>query len=283
MRTTIVIPTYNERENLRPLVERIAALRIPDCTILVVDDASPDGTGTLADALAHAYPLRVLHRLQKEGLGAAYVAGFTRALADGADVIVQMDADESHDPGEIPGMIALLAPVSLRGRSRSNPGLLVTTVHIGRDCFVASAPRNDTGEGADLVIGSRRVRGGRIIGWGLHRRLSSRAAQVFARLVLGFRTKDITSGFRVWRADALARVLDQKRDRKRGQTLLRKGSDPVSDSSLTPAAGYAFQEEMLYRAEQTGLRIIEHPITFRDRERGRSKLGWRDILGFFHT
>ncbi|MDP3770828.1 MAG: polyprenol monophosphomannose synthase, partial [bacterium] len=314
MRVTIVIPTYNERENLRPLIERIATVfrntftgnvgagftpahaggykTLPyEVDILIVDDHSPDGTGDLAEELAREYSsspsrspsqregeklsIRILRRPRKEGLGAAYVAGFERALADGADVIVQMDADGSHDPGEIPGMLSLLPSLSLRGRSRSN-----LTPHTNETDEIASsppAPRNDTIGDVDLVIGSRRVPGGRVVGWGWHRRLMSWAAQALARWLLDIRTRDVTSGFRVWRAEALAILLASPPP----QLPLPEGVGEKRETIF--ASGYAFQEETLFRAEAAGLRIVEHPITFRDRERGRSKLGLRDILGFFRT
>jgi len=275
MRVTIVIPTYNERENLRPLIERIAALPTP-YDVLIVDDNSPDGTGDLAEELArHPLPLplktrgrvRVLRRERKEGLGAAYVAGFHEALTQGAEVIVQMDADGSHDPSELLGMIEALST-----RTKTNPRMDTNLRNI-RDIGVHSRIRAPV----DLVIGSRRVPGGRIVGWGLHRRLASWMAQVLARVLLGFRARDITSGFRVWRAAALRVALDYPPP----QLPLPRGGGEKRREHL--ASGYAFQEELLYRAEQLGLRVAEHPITFRDRERGRSKLGIRDILGFFRS
>ncbi|MDO8599131.1 MAG: hypothetical protein Q7S02_03400 [bacterium] len=147
-------------------------------------------------------------------------------------------------------------------------------------------------ERADLVIGSRRVHGGHVVGWGIHRQLMSWTAQTVARLVLGFRTRDVTSGFRVWRAVALRNVLDGARagdaesDGHRTAARRSPSSTVGVRSGRTRervASGYAFQEEMLYRAEAANLHIVEHPITFRDRERGKSKLGLRDIIGFFRT
>ena len=218
MRTTIVIPTYNERENLRPLIERIAALRIPNIAILIVDDNSPDGTGEIAEEISRRFQIpdsrfqiHVLHRSRKEGLGAAYLAGFQRALADGADVIVQMDADGSHDAGEIPGMIALLAspssfrapPSSFRAKSEESH----TNARASHDVISLDSARDDERVGTDLVIGSRRVRGGRVVGLGLHRCLASWAAQALSRTSLGFQTHDVTSGFRSWKAAGLAGII----------------------------------------------------------------------------
>lgn len=271
-----MIPTYNERENLPPLIARIAALRIPECAALIVDDASPDGTGAVADTLAREHPwVRVLHRARKDGLGAAYVAGFRKALKDDADIIVQMDADGSHDPAEIPAMLRAIA------------------------------------DGADVVVGSRRIPGGRIVGWNWHRRAMSWCAQAIARWLLELRTRDVTSGFRAWRAGALNAMLGIRGETSRFGSVDdraamvprtergergRSSSEPAtvgrvsgpergmpSQADTVVATGYAFQEEMLFRAERAGARITEYPITFRDRSLGQSKLGIRDVLGFFRT
>jgi len=170
--STVVVPTYDERENLAPLVEAILALP-GDFRVLVADDASPDGTGAEADRLAaaHAGRVSVLHRPGKEGLGRAYGAGFARALADGADLVFQMDADHSHDPAVLP---LLRAPL-------------------------------ESGE-ADLVLGSRYVPGGGTAGWGLLRRLLSRWGSFYARTVLGIPQRDLTGGFKGWRGTLLERV-----------------------------------------------------------------------------
>ena len=256
----------------------------------MVDDNSPDGTGELAEEMAreHAF-VRVLRRPRKEGLGAAYVAGFERALADGTDIVAQMDADGSHEPEEIPAMLSLLSsPSSFRAKSEESH----TNALASHDVRSLAAARDDdkkmTGDdgrvGVDLVVGSRRVRGGRVIGWGWHRRLMSWTAQALARLALRFRTKDVTSGLRAWRAEALRSVLFTKSEIRNPKSETNPNVQNTNFEIVSRfPSGYAFQEEMLYRAEQTGLRIAEHPITFRDRERGRSKLGFRDIIGFFRT
>ena len=172
----VVVPTYNERENLRSLAAAVLA-HGPGYHLLIVDDASPDGTGALADSLAAAQPgrVRVLHRPAKHGIGPAYVAGFRQALALRADLIVQMDADHSHDPADLPRLVAATADY-------------------------------------DLVLGSRYVPGGGTVGWPLGRRLLSRLGGGYARLVLGAPIVDLTAGYKVWRAATLAAIdLDRVR------------------------------------------------------------------------
>ena len=159
----VVLPTYNEIDNLRPVAAAILAA-LPASTLLVVDDASPDGTGVLADQLAAENErIRVLHRAGKEGLGRAYVDGFRTAIAAGAQLVVQMDADGSHDPAVLGTLVGPL----LAGES-------------------------------DLVIGSRYTPGGRVLDWGLGRRFISRGGSLFARLVLGLHVRDLTGGFKAW-------------------------------------------------------------------------------------
>jgi len=217
----VVLPTYNEADNLGPIAGAILAA-LPAVTLLVVDDNSPDGTGLLADELAIADPrVRVLHRAAKQGLGRAYLDGFARALEDGATTVVQMDADFSHDPEALPGLIA---PV--------------------------------TGDAADLVIGSRYARGGGVVDWGVGRRIVSRGGSLFARTVLALGPRDLTGGFKAWRADTLAAV-------------------PFGG---VHAGGYVFQIEMTFRASRAGARVHEVPITFRDRRIGQSKMSRRIIL-----
>lgn len=167
----VILPTYDEAENIGPISAAILSA-LPEATLLVVDDGSPDGTGRLADALAADDPrIRVRHRSAKQGLGKAYLDGFGRALEGGAGIVVQMDADFSHDPAVLP---ALIAPVA-------------------------------AGE-ADLVIGSRYTAGGGVMDWGLGRRLISRGGSRFARVVLSLSPNDLTGGFKAWRAETLAAV-----------------------------------------------------------------------------
>ena len=167
----VVLPTYNEAENLAGIAAAILGA-LPGATLLVVDDGSPDGTGEIADGMAAADPrVRVLHRTAKAGLGRAYLAGFRVALDGGAGLLVQMDADWSHDPDALP---SLLAPLQ-------------------------------AGE-ADLVIGSRYTPGGGVVDWGFLRRFVSRGGSLFAKLVLRLPASDLTGGFKAWRAETLAAV-----------------------------------------------------------------------------
>ncbi len=210
----LVLPTYNEAENLEPLV-RAAGPHLPSGSrILVVDDGSPDGTGEIADRLAaEGEDVDVLHRPDKQGLGPAYVAGFRQALTGGARLVVQMDADFSHDPADIPALLAAAAE-------------------------------------ADLVLGSRYVDGGSVADWGPLRRTISRGGSAYARGVLGVEIRDLTGGFKAIRREVLEAI------------------DLSSISSL----GYAFQVEITYRAVRAGFRVVEVPITFRDRRVGESKM-----------
>ena len=213
----LILPTYDEAENLAAIV-RAAHAALPDLHILVVDDDSPDGTGRIADGLAaQDARVEVLHRTHREGLGRAYLAGFERALAGGAAYVFEMDADFSHDPNVLPVLLE---------KARA---------------------------GADVVIGSRYVAGGRIADWGPLRRGLSRGGCWYARTLLRMPVRDLTSGFKCFRAEAL-RALDLPTVR---------------------SEGYAFQVELSYRAHQRGMRIEEVPITFRDREKGRSKMSAR--------
>ena len=168
-RVVIVMPTYNERQNLEIIAGRIREA-VPDADVLVVDDNSPDGTGDLADKLAEADPrVQVLHRTEKAGLGRAYVAGFTWALDRGYDLIVEMDADGSHRPEDLPRLLA-------------------------------------TSGGADAVIGSRYVPGGTVVNWPASRRVLSAGANIYTRAMLGVRVKDATGGFRVYKAETLREI-----------------------------------------------------------------------------
>ena len=169
--TWLVLPTYNEADNLAGIAAAILAA-LPGVRLLVVDDSSPDGTGRLADDLARAEPrIRVRHRTAKEGLGRAYLDGFGVVLGDGARIVVQMDADWSHDPAVLP---ALIAPI--------------------------------VDDEADLVIGSRYTRGGGVVDGGIGRRVISRGGSIFARTVLGLGPHDLTGGFKAWRAATLAAI-----------------------------------------------------------------------------
>ena len=232
MNVLVVLPTYNERPNIERVTEGI--LQHDWTRLLIVDDASPDGTGAIADSLAamrFAGRLEVMHRTGPRGLGRAYVDGLTRALATNVDAIGQMDADLSHDPKYLPDLRA--------GLDRH-----------------------------DLVIGSRYLHGVSVVNWPLHRIALSAFANRYIRLVTGLSPNDCTSGFRLWRREALARL---------------SLHDPR-------ASGYAFLTEMLYQAARSGCRIGEVPIVFVERQEGYSKVSssvlaeslwtpWRLVLG----
>jgi dolichol-phosphate mannosyltransferase len=210
----IVMPTYNERQNLEIMAGRIRE-STPDADLLVVDDNSPDGTGDLAEKLAETDPhVHVMHRIEKAGQGKAYIAGFTWALERGYDVIVEMDADGSHRPEDLPRLLAAVA------------------------------------DGADGVIGSRWVPGGKVVNWPKKRELLSRGANVYTRLMIGFSVKDATGGYRAYKASTLRRI----------------------DLSNVESTGYSFQVDITVRIIKAGLRIVEVPITFVERERGVSKM-----------
>ena len=221
----IVVPTYNEADNIERMVAGVRsalASAVPDgYRILVVDDGSPDGTGAIVRRLAAGRSdVELLARPRKAGLGAAYTAGFTHALLGGAELVVQMDADLSHDPADLPRLLGL------------------------------------AGGDADLVLGSRYVAGGAVEDWGALRRLVSRGGGWYARTVLGVPVRDVTAGYKCFRAGAL-RAIDYRSIRSQG---------------------YAFNVELTYRSLAAGLRVTETPIVFRDRGAGRSKMTGRIAL-----
>jgi dolichol-phosphate mannosyltransferase len=170
VRAVVCLPTYNERENLEPMVAALGQVLESGSGVLVIDDSSPDGTGEVADRLAAEVPfVDVLHRARKEGLGPAYLAGFRRALADGADLVLEMDCDFSHSPTDVPRLIAAAAD-------------------------------------ADLVLGSRYVAGGGVGNWGVARRVISRGGSLYAQLLLGVPIRDLTGGFKCYRREVLERI-----------------------------------------------------------------------------
>ena len=210
----VILPTYDEAENIEAVVGGIRAAA-PDAHVLIVDDNSRDGTGEIADALAGADDhVEVLHRPGKAGLGRAYTAGFAYVLNAGAAYVVEMDADLSHDPADLPRLLA--------------PALA----------------------GADLVLGSRYVEGGGIENWSLQRRFISLAGCRYARGVLGVDVRDLTGGFKCFRAAALRTI----------------------NAQTAGAQGYAFQVELTWRVLSLGLDVVEIPIRFRERRLGESKM-----------
>lgn len=215
----IVIPTYNEVANLPVIVERIRK-EAPMADLLIVDDTSPDGTGELADSFAASdRAIHVLHRKEKDGLGRAYVAGFNWGLSRDYDIIVQMDGDLSHNPSDVPRLVEALSH-------------------------------------ADLVLGSRYVPDGGTVNWGVGRQLLSRGGSLYARTILGLPIRDVTGGFKAWKASTLHAV---------NLTTIRSN-------------GYSFQVEMTYRVANLGLNITEVPIIFADRVDGVSKMSKKIVI-----
>jgi dolichol-phosphate mannosyltransferase len=209
----VVIPTYNEIENLPIIVAGVRAAA-PEVHILIADDNSPDGTGEVADGLAAKdKAVQVLHRANKSGLGAAYLEAFQWAKTNGFDVVVEMDADGSHSPTDLVKILAALTD-------------------------------------SDVVLGSRWVKGGQVVNWSRSRELLSRGGNLYTRLWLGIPLKDATGGFRAYRMTAIAKL----------------------DVSKVESQGYCFQVDMAWRAVRSGLRVIEVPITFVEREFGESKM-----------
>jgi dolichol-phosphate mannosyltransferase len=212
-RMVMVVPTYNEAENLEWIVERLLRA-VPETDVLVVDDGSPDGTGALADALAaRDERVRVVHRTERAGLGAAYLHGFAVALDLGYDVVGEMDADGSHQPEQLSRLVAAL------------------------------------GE-ADLVIGARWIKGGSVVNWSPFRKALSVGGNLYARVLLGIAVHDVTAGYRLFRASTLRSI----------------------DLEDVESVGYCFQTDLTLRTLRAGLRVVEVPIEFLERERGESKM-----------
>jgi dolichol-phosphate mannosyltransferase len=222
MKTLVIIPTYNEVENLPPLLNEIFTYA-PETDILIVDDNSPDGTGELADKISEGNAsVHVLHRAGKLGLGTAYIAGFKYAIAHDYDAAFEMDADFSHDPCYLPDFLLAI-------------------------------------EDADLVIGSRYIRGGGTPSWSLVRRFISGGGNIFARFMLGIPVHDCTAGYRCYRRRVLETI----------------------NLDTIQSQGYAFQIEMVYRTRQHGFKIVETPIVFKDRRVGKSKMSRKIVIEGF--
>jgi len=218
VRIVAIIPTYNEAENLPSLVEALLSLPL-DLRLRIVDDASPDGTGKIADDLAAKYPGRiaVVHRPGKLGLRSAYIEGFRAAFADGAEAVAQMDADFSHDPTRLVAMAEAL-------------------------------------ETHDVALGSRYVAGGSVDeAWPIWRKGLSAWGNFYARSILGMKLRDVTTGYRLWRREALEKM-------------------PLDDIQ---SSGYVFLVEMAYLAVRLGYRVAQVPIHFSDRRWGKSKMSFK--------
>jgi dolichol-phosphate mannosyltransferase len=213
MRVTVVVPTFNEADNIDTVIRAVRQV-LPDARVLVVDDGSPDGTADLAERLGvELGQVDVVRRTSKDGLGAAYRAGLRHAIEHGAEICVQMDADLSHDPATLPALVAVVE------------------------------------HGADLAIGSRYVPGGITLNWPRRRRQVSRWGNRYAAGVLGLAINDATAGYRAYRTSILERM----------------------EFDSVKAEGYGFQIEMSYRIVRLGGKVVEFPITFRDRMEGVSK------------
>lgn len=222
MKTIIIVPTYNESGNIERLIKEIFSLKIENLEIIIVDDNSPDGTSSIVESLKNNFPIHLIKRQGKLGLGSAYITGFKKALEFEADCVFEMDADFSHDPNDIPRLLEKMSNF-------------------------------------DLSIGSRKIKGGGVLGWNWRRKMMSNGAMWFSRTLLGFKVKDVTAGFRCFRSQVLKTI----------------GLDQIKSN------GYAFQEELLYKVQNAGFKIVEVPVIFEDRKHGKSKLGYKDILEFF--
>lgn len=220
MKKLVILPTYNEAKNIKSTVKNIFSQKISNLQILIVDDNSPDGTGMIADRLAIKYKnlVYVIHRAQKEGLGVAYMAGFKWAINKNYQIICEMDSDGSHKASDLPKLI------------------------------------NAVKNGADLAIGSRRVKGGKIIGWNWRRHAISWGVSTISHIILDVKQKDITAGFRAYSRPAI---------------------DCILKNSIR-SKGYSFQVESLWLLNKKGVKIKEIPVEFIDRKLGQSKLSLDD-------
>jgi dolichol-phosphate mannosyltransferase len=226
----VVIPTYNEKNNIPILIDSIQEVLKDQKSrswILIVDDNSPDGTGEIVEGMRNTYKnLIVKHRPKKLGIGSAYIEGFTYAIEKlNGDILISMDADLSHDPKYL---LDFLLKIN---------------------------------EGYDVIVGSRRIKNGKIIGWNFYRKLMSWVGNTLAKWLCGIKINDATSGYRAYTKEAILKL----------------------DLNKISSEGYAFQVEMLFRCQKESLRIAEIPITFIDRKSGKSKLGIQEWFKFLKT
>ncbi len=223
MRKLVIIPTYNEIENMKMLLPVLMKLK-QSFDVLVVDDSSPDGTAKFVEEFAKTEPrVHVLVRGAKQGLGKAYLAGFDWGLKKGYDVLTEMDADFSHAPSHLDEILALI-------------------------------------DKHDVVIGSRYVKGGGTVNWGLLRKIISRGGSLYSRIILGYPLRDWTGGFNCWRKEVLEKI----------------------NLSGIRSNGYSFQIELKYKALKNGYKIHEAPIIFEDRRVGQSKMSLKIVLEAFY-
>ncbi|MFA5029359.1 MAG: polyprenol monophosphomannose synthase [Patescibacteria group bacterium] len=222
----VSIATYNEKENIENLVRQIFSQQVDNLSIVVIDDNSPDGTAQIITGLKQEFSgLNLIKRSGKLGYGSAHIAGFKKAMAEGADIIVSMDADFSHQPEKIPELVAAIR------------------------------------SGNDVAVGSRKIKGGEVVGWGWWRKFCSTGAMMASQVILGIKTRDLTSGFRAYKREVFDRV----------------------DLDGIKSDGYSFLEELIYLIEKQGFSIKEIPIIFHDRRLGHSKLSKKEIVKFFVT
>ncbi|WP_409480033.1 polyprenol monophosphomannose synthase [Pseudobdellovibrio sp. HCB154] len=223
MRKLVIIPTYNEIENMKALLPVLMKLK-QQFDVLVVDDSSPDGTAKFVEEFAKTEPrVHVLVRAAKQGLGKAYLAGFDWGLKKGYDVLTEMDADFSHAPSHLDEILALI-------------------------------------DSHDVVIGSRYVKGGGTVNWGILRKIISRGGSLYSRIILGYPLRDWTGGFNCWRKEVLEKI----------------------NLSGIRSNGYSFQIELKYKALKNGYKIHEAPIIFEDRRVGQSKMSLKIVLEAFY-
>jgi dolichol-phosphate mannosyltransferase len=219
MKKLVIIPTYNELENVKLLIPELLKLK-SDFDILFVDDSSPDGTGEyLMTVSVSNHRINLLSRSKKEGLGKAYIAGFKWGLEKNYDTLTEMDADFSHRPLDLDQILNLI-------------------------------------ESENVVIGSRYIPGGKVVNWGLIRKIISRGGSIYARVILGYPINDWTGGFNTWKRNVLEKI----------------NLDSIQSN------GYSFQIELKYKAQVCGFKIVEYPIIFEDRRIGQSKMSFRILL-----
>ncbi|MEK7167882.1 MAG: polyprenol monophosphomannose synthase [Patescibacteria group bacterium] len=222
----ISIATYNEKENIEKLIREIFSQSVSGLSVVIVDDNSPDGTASIVESLKNEFPdLHLIKRSGKLGYGSAHVAGFKKAMESGAEIIISMDADFSHQPEKIAELIRAID------------------------------------DGHDVAVGSRKIKGGSVVGWGLWRKFCSTGAMMTSQIILGIKTRDLTSGFRAYKKEVFSKI----------------------DLDAIKSDGYSFLEELIYQIEKNDFKIKEVPIAFYDRRLGYSKLSKKEIIKFFIT